>query len=174
MLGMTRAIAAVASIVVIASCASPSATHAPASASWTMYRGDLARDGHPPSATLNAADAARLKLAWRAHLSGAIDGSPAVSGRTVVAGSQGGELAAYDESRGVMLWMKGGLGPISGSPAIAGNRVFAATLSGHVGAFDLKDGSVIWDWKAPGTLPALWSSPTPTSPKNTAVRFCRD
>ena len=125
-----------------------------------MYRGDLARDGHPPAATLNAAQAARLKVAWTAHMSGAVDGSPAVSGGLVVAGSQNGELAAYDERTGALLWKRSGLGPISGSPAISDSRVFAATLSGHVRAFGLAEGREIWDWKAPGAQPALWSSPT--------------
>jgi eukaryotic-like serine/threonine-protein kinase len=125
-----------------------------------MYRGDLARDGHPPAATLNAVQAARLKLAWAAHMSGAVDGSPAVLGGLVVAGSQNGELAAYDEITGALSWKRSGLGPIAGSPAISEGRVFAATLSGHVSAFGLADGREIWDWKAPGALPALWSSPT--------------
>jgi outer membrane protein assembly factor BamB len=125
-----------------------------------MYRGDLARDGHPPAATLDAAGAARLTMAWSGHLGGAIDGSPAVSSGKVVAGSENGELAAFDEKAGAQLWIRTGLGPISGSPAIDGNRVFAATLTGHVRAFDLDNGRDVWDWKAEGQQPALWSSPT--------------
>jgi outer membrane protein assembly factor BamB len=125
-----------------------------------MYRGDLARDGHPPQATLDAAGAARLQLSWRAHLSGAIDGSPVVASGRVVAGSQNGELAAFDEKAGTQLWIRPGLGSISGTPAISGNRVFAATLTGHVRAFDLSDGRDVWDWRAEGLQPALWSSPT--------------
>jgi outer membrane protein assembly factor BamB len=125
-----------------------------------MYRGDLARDGHPLAATLDAAAAARLALAWQAHLAGAIDGSAVVSSGTVVAGSENGELAAFDEKTGNQLWRRPRPGPISGSPAIAGNRVFAATLSGHVRAFDLAGGRDVWDWKAEGQQPALWSSPT--------------
>ncbi|HXN77594.1 MAG TPA: PQQ-binding-like beta-propeller repeat protein, partial [Candidatus Dormibacteraeota bacterium] len=114
----------------------------------------------PPAATLDAAGAARLQLSWRAHLSGAIDGSPVVASRKVVAGSQNGELVAFDEKAGTELWKRTGLGPISGTPAIFGNRVFAATLTGHVQAFDLSDGRDVWDWKALGLKPALWSSPT--------------
>jgi len=125
-----------------------------------MYRGDLARDGHPPAATLDAAGAARLQLAWRAHLNGAVDGSAAVSSGKVVVGSENGELAAFDEKAGAQLWRRSGLGPISGSAAIVGNRVFAATLTGRVRAFDLADGRDVWDWKADGLQPALWSSPT--------------
>jgi outer membrane protein assembly factor BamB len=125
-----------------------------------MFRGDLARDGHPPAVTLDATEAARLQLAWRAHLNGAIDGSAVVSRGKVVVGSENGELAAFDEKAGAQLWRRSGLGPISGSAAIVGNRVFAATLTGHVRAFDLASGRSVWDWKAEGLQPALWSSPT--------------
>jgi len=147
--------------VLAVSCAAPS-THANVSAGdeWPMYRGDLARDGHPPAATLDAAGAAHLQLSWRGHLSGAIDGSPVVASGKVVAGSAGGELAAFDQGTGKELWRRTGLGSISGTPAIYGNRVFAATLTGHVRAFDLNDGRDAWDWKAEGLQPALWSSPT--------------
>jgi outer membrane protein assembly factor BamB len=125
-----------------------------------MYRGDLARNGHPPAATLDAAAAARLTLKWRARLDGAIDGTPVVSAGKVVAGSANGELAAFEQKSGAQLWRRSGLGPISGTPAISGSRVFAATLSGHVRAFDIADGRDVWDWKAEGQQPALWSSPT--------------
>jgi outer membrane protein assembly factor BamB len=128
---------------------------------WLMYRGDFARDGHPVAATLDAAGAARLQLAWRAHLAGAIDGSPVVVAGKVVAGSANGELAAFDERHGgSQLWIRSGLGPISSSLAVDGKHVFVATLSGHVRAFDFDSGRDVWDWKAEGMQPALWSSPT--------------
>lgn len=124
-----------------------------------MFRGDLSRDGHPSTATLDSGAAARLAVAWRAGMAGAVDGSPAVSEGRVVAGSQGGRLAAYDASTGSRLWEVVGLGPIAGSPSIAGHRVFAGSLSGHVRAFGLARGERLWDWKAPGVAPAIWSSP---------------
>ncbi len=161
MMGVRLAAALASAAVLAVSCASPaSPTNLPVGGAWPMYRGDLARDGHPPSATLDAAGAARLTMAWSAHLAGAIDGSPGVSSGKVVAGSENGELATFDERAGAQLWIRTGLGPISGSPAIDGNRVFAATLTGHVRAFDLDNGRDVWDWKAEGQQPALWSSPT--------------
>jgi outer membrane protein assembly factor BamB len=78
----------------------------------------------------------------------------------VVAGSQGGRLAAFSAATGRVVWEDNGLGPISDSPAIVGGRVVVGTLSGHVRAFDLKSGRQLWDWKAPGESPAIWSSPT--------------
>jgi outer membrane protein assembly factor BamB len=157
----TRHVVAVALALMLISCTQPPVrSTAPGGGAWPMFRGDLARDGHPPVATLDAAGAARLQPAWRAHLAGAIDGSPVVSSGLVVVGSENGELAAFDETSGVRLWMRTGLGPISGSAAIAGTHVFAATLTGHVRAFDLDSGRDVWDWKAEGLQPALWSSPT--------------
>jgi outer membrane protein assembly factor BamB len=124
-----------------------------------MYRGDLLRDGHPDTAALDSGAATRLAPAWRANLVGAVDGSPAVAGGLVIAGSQGGRLAAFSASTGAVQWADDGLGPISGSPALTGGRVVVGTLSGHVRAFDLS-GHQLWDWKAPGDAPAIWSSPT--------------
>ena len=131
----------------------------PASEVWTTYRGDLERDGHPVTATLDASEAAHLQLAWRANMGAAVDGSPAVSNGLVVAAAQGGRLAAYSAASGSQVWQVSGLGPITDSPTIVGNRVLAASLSGHLYAFDLSHGTRLWDWKASGIQPAIWSSP---------------
>ena len=124
-----------------------------------MYRGDLARDGHPPEATLNAAAVKRLKTAWQVEMSGAVNGTPAVAGGVVVAASAGGVVAAYRLDSGAGLWQLSRLGAMSSSPAIAAGHVIVSTLSGHVIAIGL-DGTLLWDSVAPGVQPALWSSPT--------------
>ena len=131
----------------------------PAAEVWSAYRGDLQRDGHPATATLNRSEAEHLELAWRANLGGAVDGSPAVSNGLVVAASQSGRIAAYSSESGGEIWAVNGLGPITDSPAISGDTVLVASLSGHLYAFSLHDGTRLWDWKAPGIQPALWSSP---------------
>ena len=123
-----------------------------------MYRGDLARDGHPASATLDAARAARLALLWRVHLDGAIDGTPAVAKGKVIAGSAGGTLTAFDAATGRTIWSKHGLGAIASSPTIAGDRVLATTLTGHAYAFGLAHGDLAWDWQASAN-DAIWASP---------------
>jgi outer membrane protein assembly factor BamB len=120
----------------------------------------MSRDGHPPGAVLDAAAAKRLKAAWQVEMSGAINGTPVVAGGVVVAASGGGVVAAYHLDNGGQIWQVDRLGAISGSPAIAGTRVIVATLSGHVYALDIANGSRLWDSKAPGTRPAIWSSPT--------------
>jgi outer membrane protein assembly factor BamB len=126
---------------------------------WTTYRGDLQRDGHPSTATLDSSAAARLKLAWRANAGAAVDGSPAVSNGLVVVASQAGRVGAYSSATGAISWEVSGLGPFSGSVTIAAGRALAASLGGHVYAFDLSHGTRLWDWRAPGIQPAIWSSP---------------
>jgi outer membrane protein assembly factor BamB len=123
-----------------------------------MYRGDLARDGHPPTATLTERAAARLALAWRARLDGPIDGTPAVAAGMVIAGTAGGTLAALDARTGATVWAKHGLGAIAGSPSVAGDRVYAGTLTGHVFARRLSSGDAVWDWKGPPNA-NVWASP---------------
>src|SRR5712691_12508891 len=103
--------------------------------------------GHSPSS-----------LAWGAHLQGAVDGTPAIAGGVVFAGSAGGELAAFDERTGRRIWTRSGLGAISDSTAVDGGRVYAGTLKGHLLAFAAADGSPLWDWTGPPNA-ALWSSP---------------
>jgi outer membrane protein assembly factor BamB len=125
-----------------------------------MYRGDLARDGHPPAAALGVGAARRLKPAWQVEMSGAVNGTPAVAGGVVVAASAGGVVAAYRASSGARIWQAAGLGSISGSPTIDGGRVIVGSLNGHIYALDLNGGGKLWDAMAPGLQPAIWSSPT--------------
>jgi polyvinyl alcohol dehydrogenase (cytochrome) len=142
-------------VCLLASCVGQSTSPPPAS--WQMYRGDLARDGHPEHSALDAAAASKLGLAWRAHLDGAVDGTPAIAGGLVIAGSAGGTLEAIDERTGHAVWSLHGLGSIASSPTLDADRVYATTVSGHAYAFDLH-GSRLWDWAAPPNS-ALWASP---------------
>jgi outer membrane protein assembly factor BamB len=123
-----------------------------------MYRGDLARDGHPSTATLDATAAGRLRLTWRAHLDGAVDGTPAIGRGLVVAGSAGGELVALNAATGERVWTRHGLGAISDSPTISGDRVFVGSLTGRLYAMSLLHGDAIWNWKGPAGS-AIWASP---------------
>jgi outer membrane protein assembly factor BamB len=142
-------------VCLLASCVGQS-TSPPAS--WQMYRGDLARDGHPPVATLDARAAKRLVRRWSVRLDGAVDGTPAVTKGIVVAGTAAGTLAAVDANDGHALWSTSRLGAISSSPAADGDRVYATTLTGRVYAFGLSRGNPMWSWTAPHDS-ALWSSP---------------
>jgi polyvinyl alcohol dehydrogenase (cytochrome) len=122
-----------------------------------MYRGDLARDGHPAAATLGVVGATQLALLWKMRLDGAVDGTPVVAGGLVIAGTAGGTLAALDAGSGRQKWAVRGLGSISSSPALAGSTIYVTTLTGRAYAFDLS-GKRIWEWTGPPNA-ALWASP---------------
>src|ERR1700751_3349847 len=131
-------------VCLLAACGSTAPK--PVGPAWTEYRGDLARDGHPSGASLDASVASSLTLAWRAQLDGAVDGTPVIANGMVVAGSANGTLVALDAGSGHSKWAARGLGPISSSPTLGGaNDIYVTTLSGHAYAFDLK-GRQIWDW----------------------------
>lgn len=123
-----------------------------------MYRGDLARDGHPFTATLDVAGASHLALAWRERFTGAVDGTPAVAAGLVIAGSAGGEVRALNVTNGETVWSRRGLGGIAGSPTVSGDRVFVGSLTGSVFAMDLMHGDQAWSWKGPAGV-AIWASP---------------
>ena len=134
----------------------------PASAAppaWSLFRGDLARDGHPPGATLSAASAAHLRLTWQADLGSPIEGSPVIAGGYLVAGTVGGTLAAFSAAKGDKVWAVTGFGPLQGQPLIAEGKVFAGSSDGHLYAVELMTGLRIWDWRAPGDKPAILSGP---------------
>ncbi len=107
---MAQSLAA-ACLLIACSTGAPVSTMSPnpAGESWTMYRGDLVRDGHPPGATLDDHAARRLRSAWRAHVGGAVDGTPAVTGGLVIAGGADGTLVALDSRSGRTVWSRNGL-----------------------------------------------------------------
>jgi polyvinyl alcohol dehydrogenase (cytochrome) len=142
-------------VCLLAACGGGAAK--PAGPAWTEYRGDLARDGHPPSSSLDASSASSLTLAWRAQLDGAVDGTPLIANGMVVAGSANGTLVALDAGSGHLKWAVRGLGSISSSPTLGANDVFVTTLTGSAYAFDLS-GKRMWAWTGPANA-ALWSSP---------------
>src|SRR2546428_105816 len=110
-----------AAIMLLVAC--PSAPAARRSANpaetWSMYGGDLARDGHPPTEKLTDRTAPRLAIAWRAHLDGPVDGTPAVAAGMVIAGSAGGTLAAFAGGTGAAVRARHGLGAIAASATVA-------------------------------------------------------
>jgi polyvinyl alcohol dehydrogenase (cytochrome) len=156
-----RAAAFLAAAIVLAGCGAPESNALPTPVPgevWTTYRGDLGRDGHPFTATLDAAAAARLAVAWRIRLAGAVDGTPAVARGMVIAGSAGGELKAINAANGQTVWSRRALGAIAASPTISGDRVFVASLTGRIYSVDLLRGVNVWQWQGP-VHAAIWASP---------------
>src|SRR5438874_2762101 len=158
-LEFAQQIAAVLMALVVLACssdASPPMSTSRVTGSWKEYRGDPARDGHPSGATLSIESAARLRLAWRTHLDGAVDGTPAVWQGMVFAASAGGTLAAMDSAGGKIAWARHGLGPISSTPTIAGDTLVVGTLTGRVYSVRVADGGAVWDWQGPPNA-AIWA-----------------
>ena len=156
---MRTAAAWIVAAVLVASCSSSAPPVRGSAAGWPMFRGDLFRDGHPAGATLTIAQAKNLKTRWSHTLPGQADGTPVVVNGLVYVASFGGRLDAYHLDDGAQAWSDDGLGAISGTPAISGKTIVVATLTGKVHALDAGDGRKLWDWSAPGSRPALWSSP---------------
>ena len=153
-----------AALVAACSTAQPAAppTFAPALPArpgWTMFRGDLARDGHPPGATLAPAAASRLRLAWQLDLQSPVVAGPVVAGTTLVVGTLGGTLEALSAESGERLWSISGLGALSGQPLVFEDKVFVGSTEGRLYAVELVTGTRIWDWRAPGLKPAIRGGP---------------
>jgi len=156
---MESALLAVVLTYSVACAIAPQPAPAPVTGAWTMYRGDLARDGRASGdSVLTDAQARRLAPAWRVHLGGAVDGTPVVWQDEVVAGSADGVVAAFDAATGRTLWTRRGLGPVAASPAVAGDGVVVATLDGSVRMLRFGDGHDVWRWQAPAHV-AIWASP---------------
>jgi len=154
---LTAALAA--AVLLVGGCASSSHVASRSTTDWPMFRGELSRDGHPPGATLTRDQLKHYKLKWSHTLNGAVDGTPVVVNGFVYAASFGGRLDAYHLDDGAQVWSDDGLGAISGTPAISGHTLVVGTLAGHVLALDTTNGKKLWDWAAPGSRPAIWSSP---------------
>jgi outer membrane protein assembly factor BamB len=156
---MESALLAVVLTCSVACSVAPQPAPAPVTGAWTMYRGDLARDGRASGdSVMTDAQARRLAPAWRVHLGGAVDGTPVVWQGEVIAGSADGVVAALDAATGRTLWTRRGLGPVAASPAVAGDGVVVATLDGSVRMLRLGDGHDAWRWQAPPHV-AIWASP---------------
>ena len=146
-------------LVLAVSCTSGAQVATRSTTDWPMFRGDLWRDGHPQGATLTRDQLKHYRLKWSHTLNGAVDGTPVVVNGLVYAASFGGRLDAYHLADGARVWSVDGLGAISGTPAISGHTLVVGTLAGHVLALDATNGKKLWDWPAPGSRPAIWSSP---------------
>jgi polyvinyl alcohol dehydrogenase (cytochrome) len=108
----------------------------------------------------------QLRQAWRFSADdGPVFNTPAVSGRTLVATSDGGTAYALDTRTGKLLWKREAGSRATASPAIAAGRVLVPVThygSPYLLALDLKTGRELWrrvlDHQA-GT--DLYSSPVP-------------
>lgn len=83
------------------------------------------------------------RVRWTARMEGGVPGAAAITGRTVVAASLGGEVAAFDLLTGRERWrVAPPLEPFFAGPAVAGDRVVVA--SDRALALDLRTGRTLW------------------------------
>jgi outer membrane protein assembly factor BamB len=101
------------------------------------------------------------QVRWTAALAGGVPGAAAITGRTVVAASLGGEVAAFDLFTGRERWrVAPALEPFFAGPAIAGDRVIVA--SDRAAALDLRTGRTLWvapSLRADGGDDYFWGPP---------------
>ncbi|TMC07379.1 MAG: hypothetical protein E6J30_06865, partial [Chloroflexi bacterium] len=108
-----RPIAALIGALVLAvSCTGAAPVATTPATGWSMFRGDLTRDGNPPGATLTRDQLKHYKLKWSHTLNGAVDGTPIVVNGLVYAASFGGRLDAFHLDDGAQVWSDDGLGAI--------------------------------------------------------------
>jgi outer membrane protein assembly factor BamB len=128
----------------VAAAAAAAAWPRTASASWRERDVDWPTAAHDLSGSRAAPIAVRTgRVRWVARLAGGVPGAAAIAGRTVVAASLGGEVAAFDLATGRERWRVAP--PLEGffaGPAIAGDRVVVG--SDRATALDLRTGRTLW------------------------------
>jgi outer membrane protein assembly factor BamB len=145
----------------------------PAGADLTTFGFGNARLGSTPSHVgISPATAARLKLAWRTKVGGAVNGQPVIAdgvrvGRRVrnlmFVGTGHGQVVALDASSGSVVWRRNvgarritpdcdaspdGVFGVYGTLAIdrSAGRVYAVDANGRAWAFQLGSGKVVAGW----------------------------
>ena len=88
-----------AGLLLLAAWASPQAAPAPASATWSNYRGDRSLRGVAAGEL-----SSELTLTWKYEAEGAITSSPVLSDGKVFFGSDDMKLHAVDATTGALAW----------------------------------------------------------------------
>lgn len=91
-------------------------------------------------------DAATGKVLWKSEVYDGIQGSVAVSGGLVVAGSRDGDVYAFNAVTGERRWSTRVGAPVVGTPAVAGGRVYVAADNADVRCLSAADGRPVWNW----------------------------
>ena len=117
--------------------------------SWPLYGHDLSntRDGAQNGPSRDQVD--DLGIAWSAYSGeGDFTGTPVVAGGLVVAGTNKGEVVAYDATTGKQTWALEAGKVVNGTVAVSGDRVFVPIAEPHaprILAVDLATGQPLWD-----------------------------
>ncbi|MFB6317738.1 PQQ-binding-like beta-propeller repeat protein [Saccharicrinis sp. FJH54] len=107
------------------------------------YTGDY--DGR-----FSAIDLAHKSIKWRwedATKNLAFIASPALSGKTVIAGCRDKFLYCFNKSDGSVIWKYNTGSRVDASPVISGSKVLAANMRGDVLILDLNNGKVLTSYE---------------------------
>jgi len=118
-------------------------------ADWPLFRGNPLQTGVADT-TLSQP----LKLRWKIHLPGDVEGTAAVSGDTVYVGSYDEHLHALDLANGKEKWKFKAAGPIKAHPSVAGDRVYVGDSEGVFHCLDAATGQEKWKYQTKGEITA--------------------
>lgn len=121
---------------------------------WSLFRGDLMRDG---SATSDGGR--KLALAWSYCTGAVIFSSPAVSAGVVYIASTNSIVAALDAHSGKQHWQFRAGEAIYSSPAVQDESIYFGALDGFVYAVDVVSGRLRWRTSVDDPGAKIWSSP---------------
>ncbi len=110
----------------------------PASADWSMFRGDLNRTG------VASGDWTPIQVTWNFSTDGSIKSSPALSNGIVYITSYDNYVYALDEDTGAKLWSFKMGGDIYASPVVSDGAVFVGSQDGKLYALNSTTGAEIW------------------------------
>ncbi|MBY0232060.1 MAG: PQQ-binding-like beta-propeller repeat protein [Gemmataceae bacterium] len=115
-----------------------------ASADWLLFRGDAGQTGASKAKLPD-----KLGVLWQFKCNqdeGGFEGTAAIVGDLVLAGSTDEHLYAVDLKTGKEKW-KQKWGPIKGAPLVKGKTAYAGDLDGGLHAFTL-EGKKLWKFEA--------------------------
>ena len=107
--------------------------------------GGCGSKGPQPVKLVDFKPSAKLAFVWKANVgdAGRYIFTPAVSGGSVFAAGNGGDLLRLDAATGKTLWRINAKAPLSGGVGVSENMVLVGTAKGAVLAYDL-DGKPLW------------------------------
>jgi alcohol dehydrogenase (cytochrome c) len=126
---------------------------------WLMRRGDFRASGYSALKQINAANVARLRLAWAWNMEpGYQEEAPLAHDGVIFLGDPKNVVQALDGRTGDLIWqyrrelpkIEGGyhndlFDRARGTIALYADKVLLATADAHIVALDAKTGKVVWD-----------------------------
>ncbi len=91
---------------------------------------------------------------WSARIDGDVTQTLAIAHQTVYAGTNAGQVGAFDANTGAERW-KTDLGvPVTSAPTVADDTVLIGTQQGEVVALDAHSGRRLWTFQTQGRITA--------------------